>query len=220
MRILAIRNGLKENDSFVNYMLCNGHHIEGTSSGITGLNLAITKKFDAAIIDIDLNDICGIILCDILRAHSDLSIILIGAHKNLTECLAGFEAGADDFLIRPLAMSEVLARLEAIVSRRQDCFNQVLKVSGLNFNIGTLEVSRDGLPLKLNPISLKLLEIMMKKSPKLVEREALEKKVWGDNKSASESLRANIYLLRQEIDKKFENPLIHTVYGRGYKVSG
>ena len=143
---------------------------------------------------------------------------MLSARDELEDRLLGFSVGTDDYITKPFALSEVLARVEAVVARRQKN-NRVMVVADLEFDLDTWEVSRRGKPLKLNPTSMKLLEVLMRKSPHVVKRTELEDVVWGRDAPNSDSLRSNIHILRRTLHSGFDAPLLHTAHGLGYKLS-
>ena len=112
-----------------------------------------------------------------------------------------------------------MARIEAILRRSQGCRKRQLQVADLLYDLDTLYVSRAGRALKLNPLGLRLLAILMQKSPAVVRREALEEALWGDDCPESDSLRTHIHQLRQILDKPFETSLLHTIHGVGYRLA-
>ncbi|MFP6800380.1 MAG: response regulator transcription factor, partial [Pseudomonas sp.] len=146
-------------------------------------------------------------------------ILMLTARDALDDRLQGLNAGADDYLIKPFALSELVARIEAILRRSQGSRKRQLKVADLVYDLDTLHVSRAGQPLKLNPIGLKLLAVLMQKSPAVIRREALEEALWGDDSPDSDSLRSHIHQLRQVLDKPFATPLLHTLHGVGYRLA-
>ncbi|HEY6611676.1 MAG TPA: winged helix-turn-helix domain-containing protein, partial [Pseudomonas sp.] len=111
------------------------------------------------------------------------------------------------------------ARIEAVLRRSQGGGRRLLQVADLDYDLDTLEVSRAGRRLKLNPLGLKLLALLMQKSPHVLRREALEEALWGDDCPDSDSLRSHVHQLRQVIDKPFPRPLLHTVHGLGYRLA-
>ena len=133
--------------------------------------------------------------------------------------LQGFKAGADDYLIKPFALSELTARIEAVLRRAQGGGKRCLQVADLAYDLDTLEVTRAGRLLKLNPVGLKLLAVLMQKSPHVLRREVLEEALWGDDCPDSDSLRSHIHQLRQVIDKPFPRPLLQTLHGVGYRLA-
>lgn len=127
--------------------------------------------------------------------------------------------GADDFVTLPLSPSEVLARLEAIVSRRTRRGNRVLRVDELSFDLDTFEIRRERRTLRLNRTCMKLLELFMRRRPAIISRRELHEAVWGRDAPRGGCLRSNIHLLRQVLDKDFARPLLHTVHRLGYKLA-
>ena len=216
MRILVIERHRKFNDDLVDFLYNNGHHVENAYDGLTGLNLAVTMQFDAIVVGTKAPKMDGYQICHSLRQYSksQLSIIMIGDFESLPERLTGFEMGVDDFITMPCAFSEVLARTQAVVSRRTRRGNRVLRVEDLSF-----EVTREQILLRLNLTCLKLLELFMRRSPAVVSRNELRKAVWGRDAHRGDSLRSNIHLLRTILDRDFDSPLLHTVHGRGYKLA-
>jgi DNA-binding response OmpR family regulator len=137
----------------------------------------------------------------------------------LDDRLQGFRSGADDYLLKPFALSELAARIEAVLRRSQGGGRRILQVADLIYDLDTLQVSRAGKALKLNPIGLKLLAALMQKSPHVLRREVLEEALWGDDCPDSDSLRSHVHQLRQVIDKPFASPLLQTVHGVGYRLA-
>lgn len=221
MDILVIEDHPDIHDNLVEYFELRGHNVKGALDGLSGLHLAATEKFDAIILDIMLPGIDGNEICRSLRqyAKTEVAIIMLSARDELEDRLVGFKVGTDDYITKPFAMSEVLARVEAVVARSQRRNNRIMVVADLKFDLDTWEVSRGGKRLKLNPTSMKLLELLMRKSPHIVKRAELEDVVWGRDSPNSDSLRSNIHILRRTLHGGFDAPLLHTVHGLGYKLS-
>ncbi|MGK2943911.1 MAG: response regulator transcription factor, partial [Desulfuromonadales bacterium] len=195
-----------------------GYLVDCAYDGLGGLHLAITQTFDLIILDLMLPGMDGITLCQRLRQDARLQtpIIMLTARDSVDDKLAGFRAGADDYLVKPFSLPELHARVEAVLRRGQTGLQNVLEVGDLHFDMNSLEVTRQEKLLKLSPIGLKLLEMLMKRSPHVVRREVLEELLWGEDLPGSDSLRSHIHILRQAIDKPFKSPLLHTVHGIGY----
>jgi DNA-binding response OmpR family regulator len=168
-----------------------------------------------------LPGIDGYQVCERLRrgAGSETPIIMLTARDSLDDRLQGLNSGADDYLLKPFALSELVARIEAVLRRTQGSRKRQLQVGDLIYDLDTLGVSRAGKPLRLNPIGYKLLAILMQKSPAVVRREFLENALWGDDLPESDSLRSHIHQLRQALDKPFDKPLLHTIHGVGYRLT-
>lgn len=220
MNILIIEDNRDIHDNLMEFFELKGHNVEGALDGLAGLNLAASKNFDAIVLDIMLPGIDGNKICQSLRQHSksEVAIVMVSARDQLEDRLTGFRVGADDYVTKPFAMAEILARIEAVVSRRIGKRNRIIVVADLQFDLDTLEISRSGTPIKLNPTNLKLLEALMRRSPHIVKRGELEEILWGRHPPNSDSLRSNIHMLRRALDKDFDKPLLHTVHGLGYKL--
>ncbi|MDX2464175.1 MAG: response regulator transcription factor [Porticoccus sp.] len=221
MKILVIEDNKDILANILDYLELRGYIIDCAQDGLSGLHLATTERFDLIILDIMLPGMDGFQVCKRLRneARCQTPIIMLTAKDALDDRLEGLKSGADDYLIKPFALSELAARIEAILRRSSGNREKILQVGDLSYDIDTLEVKRAGVPLKINPIGLKLLEVLMKKSPSVVRREVLEEAIWGDSLPDSDSLRTHIHQLRHVIDKSFESRLINTVHGIGYRLS-
>ena len=221
MRILVIEDNRDILANVLDYLQLKGFSVDCTQDGLTGLHLARTGHYNLIVLDIMLPGIDGYQVCKHLREEdrNEVPILMLTARDALDDRLLGLQAGADDYLIKPFALSELVARIEAILRRSQGSRMRQLKVADLVYDLDTLHVSRAGQPLKLNPLGLKLLAVLMQKSPAVVRREALEEALWGDDCPDSDSLRSHIHQLRQVLDKPFAHPLLHTLHGVGYRLA-
>ncbi|TWI58499.1 DNA-binding response OmpR family regulator [Pseudomonas duriflava] len=221
MRILVVEDNRDILSNLLDYLSLKGYSVDCAQDGLSGLHLAATEHYDLLILDVMLPGIDGYTLCQRLRedARRDTPVIMLTARDQLDDRLQGFRSGADDYLIKPFALSELAARVEAVMRRTRGGGRRQLQVADLCYDLDTLEVSRGGKMLKLNPIGLKLLAVLMQKSPHVIRREVLEETLWGDDCPDSDSLRSHIHQLRQVIDKPFESSLLHTVHGVGYRLT-
>jgi DNA-binding response OmpR family regulator len=138
----------------------------------------------------------------------------------LPDKIAGFRAGADDYLTKPFALPELEVRLEALVARAAGRGrSRVLEVADLRYDLTTLDVTRGGNALHLYPACRKLLEVLMKASPAAVARERLEQALWGDEPPDGDMLRSHVYELRRSVDGPFAVKLIHTLPRIGYRLA-
>ena len=221
MRILLVEDNRDILANLADYLTLKGYSVDCAQDGLSGLNLATSGHYDLLVLDVMLPGLDGYSLCRRLReeARSTVPVIMLTARDQLDDRLLGFQAGADDYLVKPFALSELAARIEAVLRRSQGGGRRLLQVADLDYDLDTLEVSRGGRRLKLNPLGLKLLALLMQKSPHVVRRDALEEALWGDDCPDSDSLRSHIHQLRQVIDKPFARPLLHTVHGLGYRLT-
>lgn len=220
MRILLVEDNRDILANLADFLELKGYSVDCAQDGLSGLHLAATEHYDLIVLDVMLPGLDGYTLCKRLRedARRDTPVIMLTARDQLDDRLQGFRAGADDYLLKPFAMSELVARIEAVLRRAQGGGRRCLEVGDLAYDLDTLEVTRGGRLLKLNPVGLKLLAVLMQKSPHVLRRDVLEAALWGDNCPDSDSLRSHIHQLRQVMDKPFAHPLLHTVHGVGYRL--
>jgi len=221
MRILVIEDNRDILANVLDYLQLQGYVVDCAQDGLGGLHLAVTQDYDLIVLDVMLPGIDGYQVCERLRndAGRDTPIIMLTARDALDDRLQGLTAGADDYLVKPFALSELLARIQAVLRRTQGSRKRVLQVADLSLDLDTLQASRAGVPLKLNPVGLKLLEILLRRSPAVVRRDTLEEALWGEERPDSDALRSHIHQLRQVLDKPFDRPLLHTLHGIGYRLA-
>ena len=220
MRVLIIEDNPDIAANLGDFLEDHGHTVDFAGDGVTGLHLAVVNDFDALVLDLALPGMDGLELCRKLRsdAGKDTPVLMLTARDRLQDKLAGFETGADDYLVKPFELQEVEARLKVLASRGRRRVRRELKVGDLVYNLDTLAVSRGGKEIYLNPIGLKLLQSLMESSPNVVSRNDLEMEVWGEEMPDSDSLRVHIHSLRSVIDKPFGSSMIQTRHGIGYRL--
>lgn len=221
MRILIVEDNPDILANVLDYLQLKGYTVDCAQDGLGGLHLAATQAYDLIVLDVMLPGIDGFQICRRLRedARLDVPVIMLTARDTLDDRIRGFGTGADDYLVKPFALSELHARIQAVLRRARGGRSHELRVGDLSFDVETLQVRRAGRTLKPHPFGLKLLEILMRKSPAVVRREELERELWGDDCPDSDSLRSHIHQLRQIVDKPFGSPLLHTVHGIGYRLA-
>jgi len=153
-----------------------------------------------------------------IEAGKDTPVLMLTARDRLEDKLAGFEIGADDYLVKPFELQEVAARLKVLAARGRRRSPRELRVGDLLYNLDTLSVRHGDQEIYLNPIGLKLLQCLMEASPNVVSRAELEMEVWGEETPDSDSLRVHIHSLRSAIDKPFGTNMIQTRHGIGYRL--
>jgi len=220
MRILVIEDSRDILANIADYLEMKGYVVDCARDGLSGLHLATQTEFDLIVLDIMLPGMDGYRICRSLReqGHSQVPILMLTARDAVEDRVAGLRAGADDYLVKPFALSELHARIDAIL-RRSRRPERVLQVEDLRFDLDTLRVMRGDQVLKLRPATLKLLELLMQRSPAVVRRDVLEECLWGEDYPDSDGLRSHVHQLRQVVDKPFSVPLLHTVHGVGYRLA-
>lgn len=222
LKVLVIEDDPDLAANLIDYLAARGHRVDSAGDGLTGLHLATLHDFDAIILDVILPGMDGITLCRRLRTEAgDITpILMLTARDTLEDKVAGLEAGADDYLVKPFALREVEARLRALVRRANATFSQgELRIADLTLDPRSLRVTRAGVDIVLPPIPLRLLEALMRASPKVMSREELEHAAWGDAPPDSDALRAHLHVLRNAVDKPFPEPLIRTLRGFGWQLA-
>jgi DNA-binding response OmpR family regulator len=222
LKILVVEDNPDLAANLVDYLEVRGYVVDTANDGLSGLHLAGTQAFDVILLDLILPGLDGITLCRHLREQIGKAtpILMLTARDTLDDKVKGLEAGADDYLIKPFALREVVARIEALARRSQSTVvPQTLRVDDLLFDPATFTVSRAGQAIELPPIPLRLLESLMRASPRVLKREELERAVWGDAPPDSDALRTHLHCLRAAIDKPFNRPLLHTLRGIGWQLA-
>jgi len=201
------------------YLEAKGYTVDFAGDGPLALQLATSEHFDAIVLDLMLPGMNGLEVCRRLRQEARLTtpILILTARDQLDDKLKGFEAGADDYLVKPFDLPELVARIEALM-RRGRGLASIYRAGDLSMNLETLEVMRAGIEIKLSKTLFDILRILLREAPKVVPRETIERELWGDDLPDSDTLRSHLYNLRKSIDRPFEQPLIETLAGRGYRV--
>ena len=220
MRLLFAEDQPQLRRSVTKALTAAGYSVDAAADGAQALDDLDGVDYDAIVLDVMMPRVDGLTVLRTLRSRGDdTPVLLLTARDAIDHRVEGLDAGADDYLIKPFALSELVARIEAILRRSQGGRKRQLRVADLVYDLDTLDITRAGQPLKLNPLTMKLLAILMQKSPAVVRREALEEALWGDDSPDSDSLRSHIHQLRQVIDKPFATPLLHTLHGVGYRLA-
>ena len=219
MRVLLIEDD-PETRSFVARGLTeSGHLVEEAAEGKEGLFLALEGKYDVMVVDRMLPGVDGLSIVEGARnAGQRAPILVLSALGEVDDRVEGLRRGGDDYLVKPFAFSELLARLEAL-ARRGDTERAEtrLRVGDLEIDLLTREVRRGGQPLSLQPKEFKLLEYLMRNAGHVVTRTMLLEKVWGYHFDPQTNvIDVHVSRLRSKIDKGFDRPLLHTVRGAGY----
>lgn len=223
MRILVVEDDKSTLAYIVKGLSESGHQVEGVANGMDGLHRAQTEEFDAMVIDRMLPEMDGLEIVRRLRSMNDLTpILILSALGKVENRVDGLQTGSDDYLTKPFAFSELLARLEAIVRRRDSVATQtLLSVDELSLDLLKREVRRAGSKIDVLPTEFRILEVLMRSSGQVVTRTMLLERVWNYNFDPQTSLiDVHISRLRNKIDKNFNYPLIHTVRGVGYVIRG
>lgn len=194
--------------------------------GLLGRNLVLQSEFDLVIVDVILPEINGIDLCkEIRKMKPDLSIIMLTALGTTDDKIEGFDAGADDYLVKPFEMRELLVRIRALLKRNKRKATSslvfVLKFKDLEMNLQTKIVKRNNIEINLTPKEFALLEYMMQNPERVLSRSEIAQNVWDTHfDTGTNFIDVYINYLRKKIDKDFDTKLIHTKSGMGFIFKG
>jgi len=223
MRVIIIEDNRDLASNMFDFLEAKGHVVDAAGDGITGLHLALVNQYDAIVLDLMLPGMDGLTLCRKLRQEGgkDTPILMITARDSLDDKIAGLEAGADDYLVKPAELREIELRLRVLLRRSGDHTQKQKKmtVEDLSLDPFTCSVRRGDKAIDLPPIPYKILETLMARSPQVVNRDDIEHIVWGEGRPDSDSLRAHVHLLRDLIDKPFPRKLLRTLRGFGYQLA-
>jgi DNA-binding response OmpR family regulator len=222
MRILIVEDNADIVANLYAYLEPRGYILDCAANGYGGFALAAQHEYDALVLDIMLPGLDGLALCRKLRdeLRNTTPVLMLTARDTLQDKVAGFDSGADDYLVKPFSLVELDARLKALVRRAHgpDRQKSVLQVGDLEFDTATYQATRAGVPLALTRTGFKILACLMRASPKVVSRESLEAEVWGADRPDSDALRTHIHALRQAMDKPHAFAMLKTVQGIGYRL--
>ena len=219
MRVLLIEDDSKIASFIVKGLKAEGFAVDHAPDGEMGLHLALTEPYDLAVIDIMLPQKDGFeVIAAIRREKINLPVIILSARGTTQDKVKGLQLGSDDYLTKPFAFSELLARIQALLRRSSGASEPTkLEVGDLSMNLITREVVRRGRKIELQPLEFSLLEYLVRNAGRVVSKTMIMEHVWDYNFDPQTNVvESRIYHLREKIDKGFDAKLIHTVRGVGY----
>ena len=220
MRILVVEDEHKIANSIKKGLEQESFAVDVAFTGNEGYDLASSENYDLIILDIMLPEITGIEICKKLREQNNHTpILMLTAKGQLSDKVEGLNSGADDYLTKPFAFEELLARVKALSRRPKISKGSEYTVSGLTLNTISYEVLRDGKKINLSSKEFSLLEYLMRNANQVVSKDQIIEHVWDyDSDVLPNTVEVFIGYLRSKIDKGFSSPLIQTVRGFGYKI--
>ena len=198
-------------------LIYEGYRVETASDGTAGLASARDNPPDLVILDWMLPGIDGLEVCRRLRAASSVPILMLTAKDAVADRVQGLDAGADDYLVKPFALDEVLARLRALLRRAKPETPEVLTFADLRLDTGTHQAFRGERAIELTAKEYELLELFLQHPRQVLTREVIYDRVWGyDFGGESNIIEVYVRYLRQKTESEGEERLLHTVRGVGY----
>lgn len=222
MRILIIEDNPDILANLYGYLEPRGYVVDSARNGYGGLALISENAYDAVVLDLMLPGLSGLELCRKMRAEFrlDTPVLMLTARDSLEDKAAGFDSGADDYLVKPFSLAELDMRLRALARRAagRHVPDRTLRFGELVFDPDLQSASREGRQVALTRTGYILLRVLMEAAPRIVPRAVLEQAVWGEDRPDSDALRTHIHALRQSLDKPFAAPMVVTVTGVGFRM--
>lgn len=219
MRLLLVEDEENLACALKDVLTAAGHVTDVVYRGDDGWDLAQTVAYDLLILDWMLPGLSGIELCRNLRRSGKSTPVLMLTAKDLSlDKVQGLDAGADDYMIKPFDTAELLARVRALLRRPTSFQDQVIEADGVRLDLQTMTAYREGKAIALNRKEFQLLEYFLTHPGQALTRDQIIERLWEiGEEPESNVVAAQVRLLRQKIDQGFSKPLIHTVYGVGYR---
>jgi DNA-binding response OmpR family regulator len=220
MRLLLVEDNHRLSASLVQNLTHAGYRVDAAYDGQEGQDLAELTPYDVIILDILLPCKDGLEVCRELRQRRIFTpILLLTARDTVEDRVQGLDGGADDYLVKPFAMSELLARLRALLRRHPSERSGRLMCGDLVLDSATHRVEREGIPIDLTPREFAMLEYLLAHPHQVVTREMVEQQIWDDDVGIGSNV-VDVYIrrLRRKMDDPFNTPLLHTIRGIGYRM--
>ena len=219
MRVLVVEDDKKIASFVVNGLRQSGFAVDHCDEGESGLAMAQSVPYDAAVIDIMLPKLDGLTLVQRLRRQEkNLPVLILSAKTTVDDRVRGLQAGGDDYLVKPFAFSELLARVQALIRRATHAAEPTkLSVADLSLDLVTRAVTRSGARLELQPREFSLLEFLMRHAGRVVTKTMILEHVWDYSFDPQTNVvDVLVHRVRSKVDKDFSTKLIHTIRGVGY----
>ena len=221
MRVLLVEDDQKIAAFILRGLKAESFAVDHAADGQDGLHLALTEPYDAAIVDIMLPKLDGLRLIETMRQEKiSTPVIILSARDSVDERVKGLQIGGDDYLTKPFAFSELLARVQALIRRSTGAAEPTkLSYADLSMNLITREVYRADTRIELQPLEFALLEYLLRNAERVVSKTMIMEHVWDYHFDPQTNVvESRIYKLREKVDRGFDRKLIHTVRGVGYVI--
>jgi two-component system copper resistance phosphate regulon response regulator CusR len=217
MKVLIVEDEAKTGDYLRKGLTENGFVVDLVSNGMDGLHLALTEDYAVIVLDVMLPGMDGWSVLRELRKAKDTPVIFLTARDEVEDRVKGLELGADDYLVKPFAFSELLARLRTLLRRGRNVQAEVLSIAGLELDPVRRRVARGATRIDLTAKEFALLHLLMRRQGEVLSRTFIAEQVWDMNfDSDTNVVEVAIRRLRAKMDDPFEQKLLHTVRGMGY----
>ena len=219
MRLLLVEDDLKIAQFILNGLKEAGFAVDHVANGEDGLHMALTEPYDIAVIDLMLPKLDGLTVIEEMRKNKiNTPVLILSAKRTVDDRVKGLKTGGDDYLTKPFAFSELLARVQALIRRASGISSpSSLAIGDLTLHLHTRKVERAGQKIELQPLEFSLLEYLMRNAGQVISKTMIMEHVWDYNFNPQTNVvEARICCLRDKIDRNFNTKLIHTIRGVGY----
>lgn len=224
--VLVVEDDKEIRDGIGIYLANQGYHVYKAADGIEGLDIIRENTIHLAIVDIMMPRMDGIMMVMKLREEHDFPVIMLSAKSEEIDKVTGLNVGADDYITKPFAPMELLARVNSQLRRymqyqgaQKNAGRTVYTIGGLELNEDTVEVLVDGEPVKMTPIEFKILALLMKNAGKVFSAEEIYEKVWNERAVATDTIMVHVRNIREKIEVEPKRPrYLKVVWGIGYKI--
>ena len=221
-KVLLVEDDRDLSELVADYLSYEHYQVDRVYNGSDGLDRLKFYSYEVVILDWELPGLSGLEVCKQYRESGGLTpIIMLTAKRAIEDRATGLDVGADDYLVKPFHVKELLARIRALLRRGTQLTSNVLRVGDLEMNPTTYEVKRSGVEIELIPKDFALLEFLMRHPNQIFSTEALLNHVWkADSDSTAEAIRASVKRIRKKIDEPEGESIIRNLHGVGYKLVG
>ena len=217
MRLLVVEDEHKTAQYLQKGLSENGFVVDVAPNGVDGLHLALTADYDLIVLDVMLPGMDGLQVIRELRRKKETPVLFLSARGKVEDRVAGLELGGDDYLVKPFAFSELLARVRTLLRRGAEREPDLLRIADLELDVRARRVTRSGAPLHLTAKEFALLHLLLRRCGDVLSRTVIAEQVWDINfDSDSNVVEVAVRRLRSKVDDPYPQKLIHTIRGLGY----
>ncbi|MGO2012059.1 MAG: response regulator transcription factor [Pseudoalteromonas sp.] len=219
INVLLVEDDIDLATTIVDYLDIEDIECDHASNGVLGLNLLQINNYQMIILDVNMPKMDGLTMCKTLREQGqDTPVLMLTARDSLDNKLEGFAVGSDDYLVKPFAMKELVARVQVLAKRKSGEAKR-LTLANLNLDLTKRSADVEGQTLKLSPIAFKLLETLVRSAPQPVTRSAIMQTIWGEEQPDSNSLKVHVHHLRKQLETITQQIKLETIPSVGFAIT-
>lgn len=223
MRILVVEDNIQIAMNIVEYLEADGHAVDHAADGVTALRMLSGEQHGVVILDIALPRMDGLEVCRRIREERgrSLGVIMLTARGTIEDKLVGFDAGADDYIVKPFDLSELEARVRAVAARPGSAAagaETTLRYHTLSMDVSKWVAECNGRPIQLTRIGMRILEALLRHAPEAIATAELRRAIWGQFPPTDNVLRTHIAAVRRAIDEPGAESVIENIHGVGYRL--